>query len=83
MLSTHAHSEEETLKINTMAPENIKSIEEIRKKNYKAMTGKADLEIKLKHFCWINEKALNELENISGQVTSFRMKLKGLNNANH
>ena len=33
-----------------MASENIKATEEIGKKNYKAMTGKADLEIKLKHF---------------------------------
>ena len=66
-----------------MASEKIKDIEEMRKKNEKCMTGKADLEIKLKHFRWINEKSLNELKNISGQVASFRMKLKGLNNDNH
>ena len=66
-----------------MAPEKIKSIEEMRKKNDKYMTGKADLEIKLKHFRWINEKALNELENVSGEVASFHFKSKGLNNANH
>ena len=66
-----------------MASENIKDTEEKRKKNDKVMIGKADIEIKIKHSCWINEKSLNELKNISGQVASFRMKLKGLNNANH
>ena len=55
----------------------------MRKKNEKAMTGKAYLESKLKSFLWINEKSLNDLGNISGQVSSFRIKLTGLNNANH
>ena len=46
-----------------MASENIKSIEDMRKKNDKAITNKADLDSKLKSFCWINEKYLNKLEN--------------------
>ena len=66
-----------------MASENIKAVEEMRKKNDKYMTENVDVEIKLKHFRWINEKYLNELENISGQVASFHMKVKGLKNANH
>ena len=33
-----------------MAPENIKAIEDMRKKNDKAMTEKTDLESKLKTF---------------------------------
>ena len=55
----------------------------MRKKNDKSMIGEADIENKLKCFCWINEKALNELKNSSGQVASFHIKLTGLNNANH
>ena len=47
------------------------------------MTGKADIEIKKNHFCWINDKALNKLENSSSQVDSFYTKIKGLNNSNH
>ena len=35
MVSNHARAEEETLKIGTKAPENIKAIEETRKKNEK------------------------------------------------
>ena len=45
-----------------MASENIKDTEEKRKKNDKVMIGKADIEIKIKHSCWINEKSLNELK---------------------
>ena len=55
----------------------------MRKKNDKDMKEKSDLGSKLKRFCWINEKYLNELENISGRVASFHIKLKGLNNSNH
>ena len=47
------------------------------------MTEKVDIESKVKRFCWINEKALNKLENSSGQVASFQIKLKILNNAYH
>ena len=39
--------------------------------------------MKLKRFSWINEKALNKLENIPVQIASFHIELKGLNNANH
>ena len=38
IVANHAHIEEETLKLNTMASENIESIEEIKKKNDKSMT---------------------------------------------
>ena len=55
----------------------------MRNKNDKAMIEKADLEIRLKRFFWINKKDFNKLENSSGQVASFHIKLKGLNNANH
>ena len=55
----------------------------MRKKNYKAITEKPDLESKLKKSRWINQKYLNELENSLGQVACFHIKLKGLNNANH
>ena len=79
----HARAEEEILKLNTMASENIRAIEEMRKKNDKAMTENSDLQSKLNFFCLINERALNNIENSSGQVASFRIKLKGLNNANH
>ena len=34
-VANHARAEEETLKIGTKAPENIKAIEETRKKNEK------------------------------------------------
>ena len=79
----HAHVEEEVLKLNTMASENVKVNDYMRKKNEKAMTENVDLESKLERFCWINEKDLNKLENSSGQVASFHIKLKGLNNYNH
>ena len=39
MVSNHVRTEEETLKLNTMASENIISIDEMRKKNDKSMTG--------------------------------------------
>ena len=66
-----------------MASENIKATEDMRKKNEKAMTEKAGLESRLKCFHWINEKAFNKLENSSGQVASFHINIKGLNNAKH
>ena len=66
-----------------MASEKIKAIEKMRRKNDKAMTEKADIECNIKHFCWINKNSLNNLENISVQITSFHIKLKGLNNTNH
>ena len=47
------------------------------------MTEKSGLERKLKRLCWINEKYLNKLENSSGKVVSFYIKLKCLNNANN
>ena len=37
MVSNHARAEEEGLKLNTMALENINAIGEMRKKNDKAM----------------------------------------------
>ena len=43
IVANHAHIEEETLKLNTMASENIESIEEIKKKNDKSMTEKSGL----------------------------------------
>ena len=55
----------------------------MRKKNDKAMTEKDDIEIKLERFCWINETGLNKLENSPGQVASFHIKLKVLDNSNH
>ena len=66
MVANHAHVEEEIVKLNTMASERIKSVKEMRKKNYKAMIEMFDLEIRINIFCWINEKALNEIENSSG-----------------
>ena len=66
-----------------MAPENIKSIMETRKKNQRSLTEKDYVERKLEGFFWINEKFLNELENSPGQVASFHIKHKGLNNSNH
>ena len=47
------------------------------------MIDNAGLESKLKRFLYINEKALNKLENSSGQVAYFYIKLKGLNHDNH
>ena len=82
-MANHACAQEEIININTMASENIKSIEEMRKKHEKDMTEKADTESMLKRYCWINEKALNKIENSSGQVAYFHMKIKGLNNVNH
>ena len=38
MMANHVHTEEEIININTMATEIIKAIEEMRKKNDKAMT---------------------------------------------
>ena len=55
----------------------------MRKKNDKSMAEKADLEIKINRFCWINEKSLNEIENSSCQIASFHIKPKVLKNANH
>ena len=55
MVANHARAEEEILKLDTMASENIKVVEEMRKKNDKAMTEKADLERKIKSFCWIRK----------------------------
>ena len=62
---------------------NIKAIEETRKKNEKYMIKKFHIQRKLKRFLWINETALNKFENISGQIASFQIKPKGLNNFNH
>ena len=45
-----------------MALKKIKAIEDMMKRNDKAMTEKADLERNLKCFCWINKKYLNDLE---------------------
>ena len=50
MVAKHTPAEEEILKLNTMALENIKAIEEIRNKDDKSMTEKANLDIKLKRF---------------------------------
>ena len=50
IVANHACAEEENLKINTTASENIKAIQDRRKKNDKAMTGKAFLNIKLNIF---------------------------------
>ena len=61
MVSSHARAEGGILKLNTMTSEKIKDIEERRKENDNAVTEKADLESKLKRFCWINEKSLNKL----------------------
>ena len=83
MVANHAHVEKEILKLDTMASENIKSIEEMRKKNDKSMTKKAALESKFKSFHSINGKSSNELKNSSGQIVSFHINLKGLNNSNH
>ena len=66
-----------------MDSEKIKAIEEMRKKNDKAITEKADIESKLKRFRLINKKALNKLENSWGQLAYIHVKLKGLNNSNH
>ena len=44
----------------------------MRNKNDKYMTEKADLESKIKRFGWINEKALKNIENSSGQVIKSR-----------
>ena len=83
IVANHTHTEEEIIKLNTMASENIESIDDIKKKNDKSMTEKADIESKLNRFFWINKKALNEFENISGQEASLHIKIKGLNNSNH
>ena len=83
MVANHVRAGEEILKLNTMASENIKSIEEMRTKIDRYLIEKADLQIKIKHLCWINEKPLNNLENNSGQVASLHIKTKGLKNANH
>ena len=66
-----------------MASENIKSIEDMRKKNDKDITEKADIESKLRSFCWINDEDLNNLENILGQVYSSHIKTKGLKISNN
>ena len=66
MVANHKRVEKEILKLNTMASEKIKSIEDTRKKNDKAMTEKSYLERKLKRFRWINDKSSNDIENSSG-----------------
>ena len=66
-----------------MDSEKIKAIEEMRGVNKKSMTEKADLQSKIKRFCWISDKYFNKLENSSGRVASIHTKLKCLNNANH
>ena len=43
MVAKHASAEEETLKLNTMVSEHIKSIDAMRKKNKQSMTGKTDI----------------------------------------
>ena len=55
----------------------------MKKKNDKATTEDSDLDSKLKRFLWINEKALNKLENSSCQVASFHIKIKVPKNTNH
>ena len=47
------------------------------------MAEKYDIECKIKRFRWINEKYMNELENSSGQLASFYIKLKVLKNSKH
>ena len=83
MVSRHARAEGIIIKLNTMASEKIKAIEERRKENYKAMAEKDDLENKLKLFCWINDKALKHFESSPVKLASFHIKIKGLNNANN
>ena len=83
ILANHAREEEEILNIETMDLENIKAIEETSKKNDKATKEKDDLASKIIPFHWINKKYLNNIENSSGQVPSFQINLKGLNNENH
>ena len=50
MVANHVRTEENIIKLYTMASENIKSIEKTRKKNDKYMTEKADIESKLNRF---------------------------------
>ena len=83
MVDKYLCAEEEIIKLNTMDSENIKSIEETRKKIEKAMAEKADLESQRNIFRSINEKYLNKFANSSGQVASFHIKPKGMSNAYH
>ena len=62
MLSSHTHLEEVILNLNTMASENIKSIEETRKKKYKAMTENDDLESKINVFVGLMKKIWTSLK---------------------
>ena len=47
MVANHARVEEEIIKLNAISSENIKVIEEMRKKNDKSMTEKDNLERKI------------------------------------
>ena len=83
MVTNHARVEEEILILSTMVLENIKYIEDMSKKNDKAMKENDDIENKLKRLHCINEKNLNKLKNILAQAAYFHIKLRSLNNANH
>ena len=50
MVSNHGRAEKEISKLNTVASENMKAVEEIRQKNYKSVTENADLESKINGF---------------------------------
>ena len=65
IVANHACAEEELVKLNTLASENMNAIEDMRKKNYKDMTEKDDIDIKLNRFHWINEKTFNFFESSS------------------
>ena len=65
IVANHACAEEELVKLNTLASENMNAIEDMRKKNYKDMTEKDDIDIKLNRFHWINEKAFKIFESSS------------------
>ena len=82
-MANYPRVEEKILKLNNISSESIKDTEDMRKRNDKTMTENADLESNLIRFRWANEKYLNKLGNSSGQVDSFHIKLKGLNNENH
>ena len=47
MVANHARVEEEIINLNAISSENIKVIEEMRKKNDKSMTEKDNLERKI------------------------------------
>ena len=82
-MANYPSVEEKILKLNNISSERIKDTEDMRKRNDKTMTENADIESNLIRFRWTNEKYLNKLGNSSGQVASFHIKLKGLNNENH